>query len=94
MNFKSASAQIATSMSDHVGLIQPGAMAFTRIPRGPTSLAKALVKPRIAAFAVTYGRFPPLPDVPVKLAIFMIDPLIWAFMSFNTSRQQWKVPST
>ena len=54
--------------------IQPGAIALARIPRGATSLANDRVRPRMAALAVAYGRLPPFPDVPITLAMFMIDP--------------------
>src|SRR5215470_7759071 len=67
--------------------IQPGAMAFTRMPRGATSLDNDRVIPRMAALAVAYGTGP-LPDVPMTLAMFMIDPAICAFINFKASRQQ------
>ena len=54
--------------------MKPGATAFTVIPLEPTSLAMALVNPRIPALVAAYSDCPTFPICPTTDEILMILP--------------------
>ena len=63
----------------------PGAIAFTLIFEGPNSLAKALVKPLIAAFVVEYATSHEAPVIPHIDEIFIIQPFLLCSIVGNAS---------
>jgi len=60
--------------------ITPGAMQFTVIPDGPTSLASAFVNPIIAAFDAEYATSQEAPQIPQIEEMFIIEPLFLFIM--------------
>ena len=54
--------------------VMPGWIEFTRIPRGPSSIAAALVIPRMANFVAVYAVSEAIPARPSTEEALMIDP--------------------
>ena len=65
--------------------ITPGAIAYTVIPEGPTSLASALVKPRSAALVVEYATSHDAPICPHIEDTLMILPCFFCIISGKIS---------
>lgn len=72
--------------------VKPGHTAFTRIPKGPFSIAALRVSPMTANFVAPYGATLVTPWTPVLDAVFTTIPPPCARITFNSSRRQRKVP--